>query len=170
MYSSTVTTKEESSKASKPNLKIVIDNENMETTSSNSSLDENNNNNSNGPNKNEQVSEISEEEDAIEVDVDNNEIEFHVNLDKVPPTLQNTILNEKIYLNESIKESNPPENINEISPEDLKSIYDSLDLTEASFALDEESSSSTKLNLYDKKKITFIWYRRAQHKRHICLF
>ena len=76
MYGFKMTAKDE--KEEKPNLKIVIDNENMMDSSS--ILDENNNQ--------EQITE----DDAIEVEIDNNEIEFHVNLDKVPPTLQNTVL------------------------------------------------------------------------------
>jgi hypothetical protein len=75
-------------KSSKSNLKIVIENALDQTDSIEIDNDENNNNNK------DDISDVSEEECGLEVDIPENEIEctFSVNLDKMPPTLQNTIL------------------------------------------------------------------------------
>ncbi len=77
-------------KSSKSNLKIVIENALDQTDSIEIDNDENNNNNNNK----DDISDVSEEECGLEVDIPENEIEctFSVNLDKMPPTLQNTIL------------------------------------------------------------------------------
>lgn len=74
-------------KSSKSNLKIVIENALDQTDSIEIDNDDNNNNK-------DDISDVSEEECGLEVDIPENEIEctFSVNLDKMPPTLQNTIL------------------------------------------------------------------------------
>ena len=73
-------------KSSKSNLKIVIENALDQTDSIEIDNDDNNNK--------DDISDVSEEECGLEVDIPENEIEctFSVNLDKIPPTLQNTIL------------------------------------------------------------------------------
>jgi hypothetical protein len=73
-------------KSSKSNLKIVIENALDQTDSIEIDNDDNNNK--------DEISDVSEEECGLEVDIPENEIEctFSVNLDKMPPTLQNTIL------------------------------------------------------------------------------
>ena len=73
-------------KSSKSNLKIVIENALDQTDSIEIDNDDNNNK--------DEISDVSEEECGLEVDIPENEIEctFSVNLDKMPPTLQNTVL------------------------------------------------------------------------------
>lgn len=86
MYSSNLTKEESdeetstfSSRLATKNLKIIIDN--PEVTMNEVSPDEQDN-----------ISDVSEEDCGLEVEVNENEIEFHVNLDKVPVSLQNTVL------------------------------------------------------------------------------
>lgn len=56
--------------------------------------------------------DIMEDETGVVVAEDEDTTEFQVNLDKVPATLQNTVLSEKIYLNESVRlEPNVPEDL-----------------------------------------------------------
>jgi len=85
------------------NLKIVIEN----NTSNDESIeiDDENATNNNDNNKKDEISDVSdeeggevEEECGLEVDIPESEIEctFSVNLDKMPPTLQNTILVNKL--------------------------------------------------------------------------
>lgn len=111
---------------------------------------------------NDDVSDISDEEYGLEVEVPaDNEIEFHVKLDKPPPSL----VKEKIYLNESLNKpewNSLPEDMNFISPEDLSSLYKSLDITESSFAKDLSNAINSiettdflqiKENIFDQKKL-----------------
>lgn len=56
--------------------------------------------------------DILEDETGVVVAEDEDTTEFQVNLDKVPATLQNTVLSEKIYLNEAVRlEPNVPEDL-----------------------------------------------------------
>lgn len=112
-------------------------------------------------NKSEEVSDISDEEYGLEVEVADNEIEFHVKLDKPPASL----VKEKIYLNESLNKpewNSLSEDMNFISSEDLNSLYKSLDLTDSSFAKDSTNAANSietvdflqiKENIFDKKKL-----------------
>ncbi|RNA00125.1 Nuclear cap-binding subunit 3 [Brachionus plicatilis] len=85
---------------------------------------------------------------------DDDDTEFHVNLDKAPPTLQNTILNEKIYLNEANghTDATPPFDLDFISEPNLSLLYDSLNLTESNFAKDPQPDLKS-TNLYRKDSI-----------------
>lgn len=82
------------------------------------------------------------------------ETEFHVNLDKVPPSLQNTILNEKIYLNEiKNEESKPDFDLDFISEPNLSLLYDSLNLSESNFVTKATEIDLKNPNLYRKDSI-----------------
>jgi hypothetical protein len=84
----------------------------------------------------------------IDADEDDDETEFHVNLDKVPPTLQNTILNEKVYLNESLKdETSTSEHLDVVEPADLTLLYESLNLDETCFISQHESAAPTSIQI-----------------------
>lgn len=81
-------------------------------------------------------------------DEDDDETEFHVNLDKVPATLQNTILNEKVYLNESIKdEAIPSDHLDMVEPADLTLLYESLKLDETCFISPQESAAPSSIQI-----------------------
>lgn len=91
------------------------------------------------------VVEINNEVDSLEQEgVESNDLdetEFRVNLNRIPPTLQNTTLSDKVYLNESVQhESTTPEDLDTISAEDMSSLYTSLDLNPESFMTEEQSS------------------------------
>ena len=91
------------------NLKIVIDNNNNNKSVANDAYEDIDSNDSSEQNMlelaeeqlngdefesvkriDDNISNVSEDQESLDKDED--EIEFHVNLDKVPPSLQNTIL------------------------------------------------------------------------------
>ena len=81
----------------KNDLKIVVDNSNKqedEILIIESGGDDNMDHHNNEQDTNNTVQ-------PIEIDSEIDETEFHVNLDKVPLTLKNTILGSKVYLNDS---------------------------------------------------------------------
>lgn len=123
------------------NLQIVIDNTGPNNEDSNEVMVE-------------EMLEIEEDSNSnleaeTKLKVDDEETEFHVNLNKVPPSLQNTILSDKIYLNES----NEPANLAKldfISPDDQKGLYESLGLKEENFMSEEEAYASSQVKYYNK--------------------
>jgi hypothetical protein len=94
--------------------------------------------------------ELMDEDRKDEQEVEE-DVEFHVNLDKAPPTLQNTILNEKVYLNESLKNDEQVEiNGDELSEDKLNELYKSLGLNESSF---DTTLSLSEKELYRKEAL-----------------
>lgn len=97
------------------------------------------------------------ETEAEAEDEDEAETEFHVNLDKVPPSLQNTILNEKVYINESFDKTDNQSkldiDLDFISEPNLALLYDSLNLADKNFVCKDAEYDIKDPNLYRKDSL-----------------